>query len=318
MFERLAETYCPAGLGATVSTSDTGPLTLLTTQYRFNEDIQKFPSQAMYDSYLQAAKQNRSLRLSSLFTEPKFDSVIPALAEDYVYNWNARCITPPPKGSRYPSKREMEDELRKAFTKTGVKGQQSKESPQNLDAPLVVYDTSHHNLSEGFDRASNSQSRNNVGELILALRHVIHLLHRGVRAEQIAIVSPYYGQISTLRELRLVNPQNGNLIRVSKYLPRLHMSTCDSTQGQEFDVVIFTCVRSNPHGRVGFLSDARRLNVAMTRAKRQLCVIGDFYTLTLVRESRRAFLLKWIHHLKAEASFLPVDDSRNVRAQIKN
>ncbi|PHR43721.1 MAG: hypothetical protein COA32_15820 [Fluviicola sp.] len=55
----------------------------------------------------------------------------------------------------------------------------------------------------------------------------------------------------------------------------LSVITADSFQGQEADVVILSLVRSNPDGNIGFLKDYRRMNVAMTRAKLKLIVIGD-------------------------------------------
>ena len=61
------------------------------------------------------------------------------------------------------------------------------------------------------------------------------------------------------------------------------ISTIDSFQGREKEAVIFSCVRSNRDGSVGFLSDERRINVAFSRAKKFLCVVGDSRTLSKIK-----------------------------------
>jgi len=57
------------------------------------------------------------------------------------------------------------------------------------------------------------------------------------------------------------------------------VSTVDSFQGQERDIMAITLTRSNPHGEIGFLSDICRMNVGMTRARRKLLLVGDSPTL---------------------------------------
>ena len=58
------------------------------------------------------------------------------------------------------------------------------------------------------------------------------------------------------------------------------MGTVDSFQGQERDIIAISLTRSNPQGEIGFLSDIRRMNVGMTRARRKLLLVGDSSTLS--------------------------------------
>jgi superfamily I DNA and/or RNA helicase len=79
-----------------------------------------------------------------------------------------------------------------------------------------------------------------------------------------AFISPYAGQVAAAKEL----------------LPKpMRISTIDSFQGQEKEIIILSLVRSNDDGDIGFLKDYRRMNVAITRAKEQLFVIGDSATI---------------------------------------
>lgn len=79
--------------------------------------------------------------------------------------------------------------------------------------------------------------------------------------QSVGILTPYAGQVSVLERM-LVECDN-DLSSAS-----ICVSSVDGYQGQEADVIIFSTVRSNPSNTLGFVSDARRLNVAITRAKR--------------------------------------------------
>lgn len=79
--------------------------------------------------------------------------------------------------------------------------------------------------------------------------------------KDIAILTPYRGQVALIEGLL-------RKITYSMYAKNVVVSSIDAYQGREADVVIFTTVRSNKKGNLGFVNDARRLNVAITRAKR--------------------------------------------------
>ena len=79
-----------------------------------------------------------------------------------------------------------------------------------------------------------------------------------------AFISPYSSQVENAR-----NSLPKDMIK----------STIDSFQGQEKENIIISLVRSNPEGIIGFLSDYRRMNVAITRAKERLFIIGDSSTI---------------------------------------
>jgi DNA polymerase alpha-associated DNA helicase A len=75
--------------------------------------------------------------------------------------------------------------------------------------------------------------------------------------------------------------------------PNLEIGTVDGFQGREKEAIILSLVRSNEQGEVGFLDEKRRINVAITRAKRHLCVIGDSETL-----SKSHFLKKFCGYVE--------------------
>lgn len=132
------------------------------------------------------------------------------------------------------------------------------------DKPLEFLDTAGcgYEESEGEDM----ESRQNLEEAKLLIRHFERLKPMLSGEESIAVISPYRAQVKLLEEL------------FSTY-PLVTVNTIDSFQGQERDLVYISLVRSNSKNEIGFLKDYRRLNVAMTRAKKKLVIAGDSATL---------------------------------------
>jgi superfamily I DNA and/or RNA helicase len=153
------------------------------------------------------------------------------------------------------------------------------EETEMTSVPIVFVDTA----GAGFEETDDEDSKSNVGEAKCCLSHVKALLEVGVHQDEIAIISPYNGQIRILKEYFVE-------------FPDIELGTVDGFQGREKEVVVFSMVRSNSDGEVGFLSEDRRLNVAITRSKRHLCIIGDSQTM-----NRNPFLREYVCYLEERA-----------------
>jgi ATP-dependent RNA/DNA helicase IGHMBP2 len=129
-------------------------------------------------------------------------------------------------------------------------------------ARLIFIDTAGTGYSETWNELLDS--RENEGEARLVLKLWDELAEAGVKPHWAALISPYAAQV---RKLRHAVP------------PKLEVGTVDGFQGREKEVILLSLVRSNETGEVGFLSDTRRMNVAMTRARRLLIVVGDSATI---------------------------------------
>jgi len=125
---------------------------------------------------------------------------------------------------------------------------------------LFFYDTAGTGFEE--EREEESSSTFNSGELGLVER--IIEFHQ-INPNRCVFISPYSAQITQAK---------------SHFTNGLKISTIDAFQGQESSCVILSLVRSNDQGQLGFLKEYRRMNVAMTRAKELLIVIGDSATLS--------------------------------------
>jgi hypothetical protein len=123
------------------------------------------------------------------------------------------------------------------------------------------------------DEFDDGVSKYNEAEAAAACDAVVALLQGGqCRIPDIAVVTPYAAQARLIRrQLRHLLPDNGP--------PYVEVSSVDGFQGREKEAVVFSAVRSNEYGAIGFTSDWRRVNVSFTRARRALIVIGNEVTL---------------------------------------
>ena len=134
------------------------------------------------------------------------------------------------------------------------------DSRQDEDALLFI-DTS--DIADNRERhLKDSKSIVNEIEAEIAIRIADDYLNDGVSEEDIGIISPYADQVKIIQENTPIE-----------------VKTVDGFQGREKEIIIISTVRSNNNGNIGFLSDLRRLNVAITRAKRKLIIIGNKDTL---------------------------------------
>ena len=120
------------------------------------------------------------------------------------------------------------------------------------------------------------KSKSNMDEAAKVVSIVDGLLAPGdISAQEIGVISPYNGQVRLLTDLFI---DAGGLEEGEPY-NGLEIKSVDGYQGREKEIIIFSAVRANEKGEIGFLSDKRRLNVAITRARRGLIVLGNPTTL---------------------------------------
>ena len=240
---------------------------LLNTQYRMHETIMSFPSQELYEGKLIAA-----------------DSVKARLLKDLPYPVQDTDDTREPlvfwdtQGGDFPEQLEEDDDVDNSNSGGGSSGK------TKISKSTLLGD-----------------SKSNPSEALLVLKHVTALISAGVRAEDIAVITPYNAQLSVLS--RLLRPR----------FPGLELGSVDGFQGREKEAVVVSLVRSNEEREVGFLAEKRRLNVAMTRPKRHLCVVGDAETVG----KGGPFLKRWMAWLeeRAEVRFADLAELQDVERE---
>ena len=146
-----------------------------------------------------------------------------------------------------------------------------------LNTPVEFIDTA----GCGFNEIINPESLSitNPEEAQLLLKHLKLVLNqysynnKEARLITVGVISPYKAQVQYLTE------QIANDEELKNYSFPIAIKTVDGFQGQERDVIYISLVRSNEQREIGFLNDIRRMNVAITRAKKKLVLIGDSATL---------------------------------------
>ena len=224
---------------------------LLSIQYRMHPSIAALPSSIFYDGLLSTP--------SGLDTKRPFPPILNEVMPCDNANLNVRFLN---VGGRCNEKRGGSSKSRTSIPL--IAPDQTETTFQNEAEALEVVEMVKKIIT--FDQQYDPDSAKTIG-----------------------LVSPYTGQVQLLKST-IENDADLSLL-LANSATTIEVNSVDGYQGRERDVIIFSAVRSNRRGNVGFLSDWRRLNVALTRAKSALVVVGDIETL----ESDRhwAAFIKW-------------------------
>eukprot|EP00873_Tetraselmis_striata_P035127 jgi/Tetstr1/455391/TSEL_042223.t1 len=162
-------------------------------------------------------------------------------------------------------------------------------TPSASELPvLMMIDTTGCDCEEQSEEAGDS--RCNEGEAKIVMACAARLVELGVAPAQIGVITPYNGQVALLKTMR------------SDELSAMEISSVDGFQGREKEALIISAVRSNSTGEIGFLSDQRRMNVAVTRARRHCCLICCSETL-----QSDPFLQRLVEYFEANGEYLSAE-----------
>lgn len=198
--------------------------------------------------------------------------------------------------------------------------------------PMIWIDTLR--VANKGEKATQQDGRTVVQDNPCETELVINLLSKAIiekpelaEHREIGVIVPYANHVKAIQKAIKKEQRKGRLTELKMPLNEL-VASVDSFQGQERDLIIFTFTRSNTKGQVGFLADWRRLNVAQTRAKKQLVMIGDSETLTKgsqkeqghdVEFKKAMFLLRdqcyKVASLLPASRFLPVTEQQSKPSQ---
>ena len=236
-----------AGLGKTlmerIAENKPEVVTLLKIQYRMNDEIMRFSSDWFYGGKVESAPQI------------KYRSV---LDYDHPITWIDT------------SNEENQITIEGGDAPEDSASVSSSESAANQNSDLNFKEQF---VGESFGRINKAEAELT---LLTLAEYFTKISKRRVLEERIdvGIISPYRAQVQYLKKLikkyEFFKP----------YRRLISVNTVDGFQGQERDVILISLVRSNDEGQIGFLKDLRRMNVAMTRARMKLIILGNKDTMT--------------------------------------
>ncbi len=235
------------GLGRTlmehIATTKPEVVTLLRMQYRMHEDIMRFSSGWFYHNQMIAAPevQHRSI----------LDLDLPITWIDTGTQQTLPQPLPEGEGSGYLCKEEREYK--------------------------TIYSPPSQGGAGGGSVGGSYLNKAEAELTLLSLQAYFELIGKQRILDErldVGIISPYRAQVQYLRQ------QIRKKEFFKPYRMRISVNTVDGFQGQERDIIVISLVRSNDEGQIGFLRDLRRMNVAITRARMKLIILGDRQTMT--------------------------------------
>ena len=254
-----------AGLGKTlmerIVENKPEVVTLLKMQYRMNEEIMRFSSDWFYGNMVESAP------------EVKYRSILDLDLPMEWIDYSGYEV----RGTRYENTSEAD-----------VSGVQANLAPRTSNLEPRYREEF---VGESFGRINKAEA-----ELtLLALEQYFEKIGKTRILNErldVGVISPYRAQVQYLRRL---------LMKREYFKPFRHLitvNTVDGFQGQERDIILISLVRSNDEGQIGFLRDLRRMNVAITRARMKLIILGDAPTMTRHPFYRK--LYEYVEGLKIE------------------
>ena len=258
-----------AGLGKTlmerIVENHPETVTLLKMQYRMNEEIMRFSSDWFYGNQVESAPEVKyrsildlDIPMTWIDTSEMRNEELEMRNDDYSQGENTQDVNTPQQGNQHSSFLISHSSLFKEEF-----------------------------VGESFGRINKAEA-----ELtLLALENYFKKIGKERILQErldVGVISPYRAQVQYLRHLfkkrEFFKP----------YRSLISVNTVDGFQGQERDIILISLVRANDEGQIGFLRDLRRMNVAITRARMKLIILGDASTMT-----RHPFYKKLFEYIEA-------------------